>query len=101
MVTCYLKYTIDPNKVEEFKNYGRMWIPLVNEMGGNHHGYFIPHEGANNIGYALFSFPSLAEYESYRNKIPNDKRCISALEYAKETNCIYSFERSFVKPIFE
>jgi hypothetical protein len=40
-----------------------MWIPLVNKFGGIHHGYFLPHEGANNIGYALFSFPSLAEWK--------------------------------------
>lgn len=101
MVTCYLKYTIDPTKVKEFKTYGQMWIPLVNEMGGIHHGYFLPYEGANNIGYALFSFPSLAEYESYRKKIPDDERCTNALKYARETKCIYSFERSFVKPVFE
>jgi hypothetical protein len=31
-------------------------------MGGTHHGYFLPDEGANNIAYALFSFPSLADY---------------------------------------
>lgn len=101
MITCYLKYTIDPYKVEEFTKYGKMWIPLVNEMGGNHHGYFVPYEGANNIGYALFSFPSLSEYETYRNKIHHDDRCINALKYAKETGCIFSFERSFVKPILE
>ena len=31
-------------------------------MGGLHHGYLLPHEGANNIGYASFSFPTLAAY---------------------------------------
>jgi NIPSNAP len=63
MITCHLRYTIDPYKRDEFEAYGRMWIPLVNRFGGIHHGYFLPHEGANNIAYALFSFPSLAEYE--------------------------------------
>jgi hypothetical protein len=30
MVTCYLRYVIDPYKVGDFEKYARMWIPLVN-----------------------------------------------------------------------
>ncbi len=77
-----------------------MWIPLVNKFGGDHHGYFLPHEGASNIAYALFSFSSLAKYEEYREKIKTDENCMKAFKYAKETKCIYSLERSFMKPIF-
>ena len=60
MVTCYLRYVIDPDKVAEFENYAKMWIPLVDKFGGKHLGYFLPHEGPNNVAIALFSFPSLA-----------------------------------------
>ncbi|SOB95312.1 NIPSNAP protein [Thalassospira xiamenensis] len=60
MITCYLKYIVDMHKIPEFEDYARRWIPIVNRMGGTHHGYFLPHEGASNIAYALFSFPSLA-----------------------------------------
>ncbi|MDR6110834.1 hypothetical protein QE451_002495 [Paenibacillus sp. SORGH_AS338] len=56
MITCYLKYVIDPYQVNEFEQYAKMWIPLVHKLGGTHHGYFLPHEGANNIAYALFFF---------------------------------------------
>lgn len=70
-------------------------------MGGIHHGYLKPHEGANNIGYASFSFQSLADYEKYRDKIPNCHKCQEALNYAKNTNCIISLERSFMKPVFK
>lgn len=63
MITCYLKYVIDPHKVKEFETYAKLWIPLVNKFGGQHHGYFLPSEGHNNIALALFSFPSLSEYE--------------------------------------
>jgi hypothetical protein len=73
----------------------------VNKMGGKHHGYLIPHEGPNNVGYASFSFPSLAAYEEYRAKIPTSQECQEALEYAKNTECIISFERNFFKPVFE
>ena len=101
MVTCFLKYIIDPNKTKEFEHYGKLWIDLVNEMGGLHHGYLLPHEGANNVGYASFSFPSLAEYEIYRSKISKSSKCLEALEYANNTKCIVSFERNFLKPVFE
>ena len=69
MITCYLKYIIDSHKIPEFEAYAKRWIPIVNRMGGTHHGYFLPHEGASNVAYALFSFPSLAEYEDYRNRM--------------------------------
>jgi hypothetical protein len=101
MITCYLRYVIDPYKIVEFENYARMWIPLVNKFGGNHHGYFLPHEGANNIAFALFSFPSLASYEVYRQKIVEDTDCQQAFRYARETRCIESFDRSFMRPVFE
>ena len=101
MVTCFLKYVVNPNKVKEFEHYGKLWIDLVNEMGGLHHGYLLPHEGPNNIAYASFSFPSLTAYEEYRNKIPNCPKCQNAVEYYKKTACFLSFERNFFKPIFE
>jgi len=101
MVTCYLKYVIDPFKVKEFEHYAKLWIPLVEKFDGNHHGYFLPHEGANNIAFALFTFPSLAEYESYRTKAKNDKECQEAMQYYEKTKCFLSFERSFMRPVFE
>jgi len=100
MVTCSLRYTIDPFKIEDFERYARMWIPLVNRFGGSHHGYFLPHEGANNIALALFSFPSLAAYEEYRTRIATDPECLAAFAFARETRCIVSYERSFMKPLF-
>lgn len=100
MITCYLKYVIDPYKLAEFEAYAKMWIPLVQKFGGNHHGYFLPSEGANNLAYALFSFPSLADYEAYRQKSFVDDACRQAFAYAEETGCILSYRREFVKPVF-
>lgn len=101
MVTCYLKYVIDPYKIDDFETYAKMWIPLVNKFGGTHHGYFLPHEGANNIAVALFSFPTLASYEEYRSKMAKDPDCAVAFDHAEKTRCIISYERSFMKPIFQ
>ncbi|WP_047461109.1 NIPSNAP family protein [Rhizobium rhizogenes] len=100
MITCYLRYTIDPYKLAEFEHYAKLWIPLVNRLGGTHHGYFMPHEGANNIALALFSFSSLADYETYRQRMAEDAECQAAFAYAEETRCILSYERSFMRPVF-
>ena len=100
MITCYLRYDVDPHKLKDFEEYAKMWIPLVNKFGGTHHGYFLPHEGANNIAYALFSFPSLAKYEEYREKAFDDEECQAAMKHYKKTRCYFSFERSFTRPVF-
>ena len=66
-VTIYLRYVLNTSKLKEFEHYGKLWIPLVEKFGGQHHGYFMPSEGANNIALALFTFESLAAYEVYRD----------------------------------
>lgn len=101
MVTCYLRYVIDPFKQNEFEHYARLWIPLVEKFGGNHQGYFLPHEGPNNIALALFTFSSLAKYEEYRLKAADDPECIAAMKYYEETKCFLSYERSFLHPVFK
>jgi len=101
MITCYVRYVIDPSKILYFEEYAKMWIPLVEKFGGQHNGYFLPSEGASNIALALFSFPSLAAYEEYRIKSANDEECINAFKFGEEANCIISYERSFFRPVFE
>ena len=72
MVTCHLRYEIDPAKIDAFEAFARAWMRLVDRHGGTHHGYFLPSEGASDIAYALFSFPSLADYERYRERFGVD-----------------------------
>ncbi len=100
MITCYLRYTIDMHKVSEFEEYARMWLPLVERFGGTHHGYFLPHESDSDLSVALFSFPSLAEYEQYRANSMNYPACQAAYEFANKTKCIIRYERHFLRPIF-
>ena len=99
MISCYLEYVIDPYKVDQFETYAKLWIPLVIKLGGTHHGYFLPHEGANNLAYALFSFASLADYERYRQQLNDDPECHEAFSYAEKHRCIISYKRSFMRPV--
>ncbi len=100
MVTIYLRYVLNTAKLKEFEHYGKLWIALVEKFGGQHHGYFMPSEGANNIALALFTFDSLAAYAVYRRDSFNDPACQAAFRYAEETQCIVSYERSFFRPVF-
>jgi len=99
MITCYLRYIIDPYQLAEFEHYAKLWIPLVEKFGGQHHGYFLPSEGANNVALALFSFSSLAAYEEYRERSMQDDECLAAFAYAQQNRCIISYERSFMRPV--
>ncbi|KAA6171593.1 NIPSNAP family protein [Pseudomonas marginalis] len=101
MITCHVKYLIDPYQVPAFESYSRRWIRLVTRMGGTHHGYFLPAEGANNIAYCLFSFPSLSDYERYRKEAETDVECIEAVSLAFEKKFILSYERSFMRPVLD
>ena len=100
MVSIYLRYVLNTAKLKEFEHYAKLWIPLVQKFGGQHHGYFLPSEGANNIALALFTFESLATYEVYRQRSFADADCQAAFKYAADTQCIVSYERSFFKPLF-
>ncbi|MBU2865921.1 NIPSNAP family protein [Pacificibacter marinus] len=101
MITCSLTYQIDPYKVAEFEIYARAWIHIITRMGGTHHGYWFPHEGANDTAYCHFSFPSLADYEDYRNRMAVDEECNAAYAYAERTRCIIRYDRSFTRPVLD
>ncbi|WP_085678065.1 MULTISPECIES: NIPSNAP family protein [unclassified Pseudomonas] len=99
MITCHVRYVIDPYQINAFERYSRAWIPVVTRMGGQHHGYFLPAEGANNVAYCLFSFSSLADYERYRQEAAVDPECLRLVEEASELKFIVSYERSFLRPL--
>lgn len=100
MITVHLTYEIDAEKLADFEEYGRRWIRIVGRMGGNHHGYFLPSEGDSDIAYALFTFPSLADYETYREESRTDPDCVDAYRLARESRCIRRYERRFLAPVF-
>jgi hypothetical protein len=99
MITCVVEYTIDAAKIEPFERFARAWIALVNKHGGMHHGYFLPGEGASDRALALFSFPSLADYETYRALFGVDPEFVAADGIRDESGCVLRYERSFMRPV--
>ena len=101
MITCTVTYQLDPTRVDAFETYAKVWIHLVNKLGGAHHGYWLPHEGANDVAWAKFSFPSLAAYEDYRARMADDAECQRAYAHAEKTGCIIRYDRTFSRPVLE
>lgn len=99
MITCVVEYTIDAAQTEAFERFGQAWIALVNKHGGTHHGYFLPGEGASDRALALFSFPSFADYESYRARFGVDPEFVAADKIRDDSGCVLRYERSFMRPV--
>jgi hypothetical protein len=99
VITCHIRYEIDPAQIDAFEQFGRRWIELVNRAGGTHHGYFLPAEGASDVAYALFSFDSLAAYERYREGFGRDPDFIAADRIREESGCVRRYERTFLRPV--
>lgn len=99
MITCVVEYVIDPLKIEAFEEFARRWIELVDRHGGDHHGYFLPSEGSSDKAIALFSFPSLAEYERYRALFGSDPDFVAADKIRDESGCVLRYDRSFMRPL--
>ena len=101
MITCVVDYVIDSKQIEAFEKFAKRWIDLVNRYGGRHHGYFLPSEGASDRALALFSFPSLAEYEKFRSRFGVNQNFIAADRIRDESGCVLRYERSFMRPLLE
>ena len=101
MITCVVDYVIDSKQIEAFEKFARSWIDLVNRYGGRHHGYFLPSEGASDRALALFSFPSLADYEKFRSRFGVNQDFIAADRIRDESGCVLRYERSFMRPLLE
>lgn len=101
MITCHLTYKIRPERIGEFEQFCRLWIRATNKLGGKHHGYLLPAEGASDVALGSYSFPSLAAYEAFRAAARDDRDCIEAARYGETTGCFVSYVRTFYRPLTE
>jgi NIPSNAP len=98
-ITCFIRYEIDPFQRDAFKAYAENWGSIIPRCGGNLLGYFLPHEGTNNIAWGLISFQSLAAYEAYRARLKADDRGSENFAWAQERRFILREERTFLEGI--
>ena len=100
-ITCCIRYVLDPFKRDAFEEYARRCATIIPRCGGDLIGYFLPHEGTNNIALALISFDSLAAYEAYRARLRADAGGAENFRFAQGERFILSEQRTFQRGVPE
>jgi NIPSNAP len=96
-IVCIIRYQIDPFQRDAFKNYAENWGRIIPRCGGHLVGYFLPHEGTNDVAWGLIAFDSLASYEIYRAHLRSDREARQNFEMAQSKRIIIREERNFVE----
>lgn len=96
-ITCIIRYQIDPFQRAAFKSYAENWGRIIPRCGGHLLGYFLPHEGTNDVAWGLIAFDSLASYETYRARLKSDPEALENFALAQTKRLILREERSFVE----
>ena len=99
MITCIIRYQIDPFQRDEFKTYAENWGRIIPRCGGHLVGYFLPHEGTNDVAWGLIAFDSLAAYETYRARLRSDSEALANFALAQSKRIILREERNFAQVV--
>ena len=97
MITCFIRYQIDPFQKDEFKKYAENWGRIIPRCGGHLVGYFLPDEGTNDVAWGLIGFESLASYEAYRTRLKSDNEARQNFSMAQSKRIILREERTFLE----
>ncbi len=97
MLTCIIRYQIDPTKTDAFRQYAQTWGQAIPRNGADLIGYFAPHEGSATQAYGIYNIPDLASYEAYRARLASDPLGQENYAFAQKERFILREERSFLK----
>ena len=98
-ITCFIRYRIDPFQRDAFAAYAAAWAEIIPRCGGHLVGYFLPHEGTNDVAWGLIAFPSLAAYETYRTRLKADPEARSNFAFAAAERFIVRERRTFTEVV--
>ena len=99
MITVFIRYQLDPLQRAMFEEYSKRWLAIIPRCGGDLIGYWMPHEGTNNIAFALISFENLAAYEIYRARLRTDKEAMANFTFAEDNKFILAEKRTFLRKV--
>ena len=97
MITCFIRYELDPFKIPEFEQYARNWGQAIPRCGANLIGYFAPHEGSATTAYGVYSVENLGAYEAYRARLKDDPLGRENYAFAKRERFIRTEDRVFLR----
>jgi NIPSNAP len=96
VIACFIRYQIDPGQKQQFARYASNWSTTIPRCGGHLLGYFLPHEGTNDIAWGVIGFDSLASYEAYRSRLKADAAAQAQFAEAESRRFILREERTFL-----
>jgi hypothetical protein len=99
MITCFIRYEIDPFKENDFATYARNWGQVIPRCGADLIGYFGPHEGSKTTAYGLYNIESLAAYEAYRARLAANPLGQENYEFAMRQRFLLREDRIFLKNV--
>lgn len=99
MITCFIRYQLDPSKRAQFEQYAEAWGRIIPRCGGRLLGYFMPHEGTNDVAYGLVGFVDLAAYERYRNTLRRDAEGRENFAFAEREGFVLREEGTFLRGV--
>ncbi|MFN3506097.1 MAG: NIPSNAP family protein [Allorhizobium sp.] len=99
MITCIIRYRIDPFGREDFATYARNWGEAIPRCGADLVGYFAPHEGSATTAYGIYNIENLAAYEAYRLRLAADPLGKANYEFARGARFILEEDRLFLKNV--
>ena len=97
MITCFIRYHIDPTKRDDFVQYARNWGEAIPRCGADLIGYFAPHEGSTTLAYGAYNIESLAAYEAYRARLAADALGKENYAFAQREKFLLQEDRTFLK----
>ncbi|MFB9950290.1 NIPSNAP family protein [Rhizobium puerariae] len=97
MITCFIRYEIDPFRKDKFEDYARAWGQAIPRCGADLVGYFGPHEGSATTAYGVYNIESLAAYEAYRARLADDPLGKENYAFARRERFILREDRIFLK----
>lgn len=98
-IACFIRYQIDPFQLDAFRTYAENWGRIIPRCGGHLIGYFLPHEGTNDVAWGLIGFASLAAYEQYRARLKQDAASRENFLMAQSKRFILREERTFLSVV--
>jgi hypothetical protein len=98
-VTCFIRYEIDPFQRDAFREYAENWARIIPRCGGDLVGYFLPHEGTNDVAWGLIACESLAAYEAYRSRLKADAEASANFAFAQSKRLILREQRTFLETV--
>jgi len=99
VITCFIRYQIDPFKTEAFAEYARAWGQAIPRCGADLIGYFGPHEGSATTAYGVYNIADLASYEAYRARLREDPIGRQNYDFARREGFIQREDRIFLKRV--